>query len=575
VPHPTLSRRTAAAPSIDEANAMEYLESARAQDDLFPLVGSLTSLHSSMSTMFIPADADEGPSSADAELESLYQMSHRVLNASERLVQHLWRRFLHPDPWVVLTTSCISDVCAFAQAFVPAAFSQHQRARWAVEDFGLCSGLAELLYYVCDRAGSGRITFEDYLEAIGTFTCGTISQKLRLCFSLFDIGAKGRVLYEDLVCCFIIVNSVFQGSGDNQQQALEQSRMYADLICDRADDLMAQLAAEAMVAVMHADPAARPPAQPLGQWQGWPGSASPRSAASGTASDAGSDVPLAIVPLAVASSASASAPLPPMSPPTSPAAAAAAMLARASRPNAAAGDDDADADETDWSGVECPCTCDDCLECNLYIQMKRHAMALMGGPAPEAPDADAEAAPEAEAAVVSSGPSGDDCLCSHMCRDRILGWGSGAATVPAPEPSEGPSQCPSTSASLLEGWIGDDSFTSRIQARAQTDEDQSLPSSQSARDCYSFIHRGLPSPVSSARPSVDVPSELSVPGSPISVSPALSRSPNPRAAEALPSRIEFPVSVKERGLTYYEFCIHIPFHPLTALLFGIKPIVDY
>lgn len=142
-------------------------------------------------------------------------------------VQRLWAYFLHPSPWNILTTGCISSEIWFQQAFCNYVFPVWHRKRW--RDRGLFSGVTRRLFQTMDTNGSMRITFEEYLAGIYVFTRANPGHRFALCFRFCDFDCDGKVSRQDLTQAFQMLHEMYCGRSTSKDPEL-----ICQMIFDRA-----------------------------------------------------------------------------------------------------------------------------------------------------------------------------------------------------------------------------------------------------------------------------------------------------------------------------------------------------
>ncbi len=75
---------------------------------------------------------------------------------------------------------------------------------------GDCSNYAHYVFATIDQNCDGTVNFEDFLMGLSILSRGTIDEKLRWIFNLYDINRDGKVTRDELL---LIVSSVYELMG--------------------------------------------------------------------------------------------------------------------------------------------------------------------------------------------------------------------------------------------------------------------------------------------------------------------------------------------------------------------------
>ncbi|RNA21513.1 Kv channel-interacting 2 isoform X7 [Brachionus plicatilis] len=75
---------------------------------------------------------------------------------------------------------------------------------------GECSNYARLIFATLDQNSDGTANFEDFLVGLSILSRGTIDEKLRWIFSLYDINKDGKVTKEELL---LVITSIYELMG--------------------------------------------------------------------------------------------------------------------------------------------------------------------------------------------------------------------------------------------------------------------------------------------------------------------------------------------------------------------------
>lgn len=70
-----------------------------------------------------------------------------------------------------------------------------------------CSNYARLIFATLDQNSDGTVNFEDFLVGLSILLRGTIDEKLRWIFSLYDINKDGKVTRDELQ---LVITSIYE-----------------------------------------------------------------------------------------------------------------------------------------------------------------------------------------------------------------------------------------------------------------------------------------------------------------------------------------------------------------------------
>jgi Kv channel-interacting protein len=75
---------------------------------------------------------------------------------------------------------------------------------------GDCSNYAHYVFCTIDQNSNGTVSFEDFLVGLSILARGTMDEKLRWIFNLYDLNRDGKVTENELLS---VVSSIFQLMG--------------------------------------------------------------------------------------------------------------------------------------------------------------------------------------------------------------------------------------------------------------------------------------------------------------------------------------------------------------------------
>lgn len=94
---------------------------------------------------------------------------------------------------------------------------------------GDCSNYAHYVFSTIDQNSSGIINFEDFLIGLSILSRGTVDEKLRWIFNLYDINRDGKVTKDELV---LIVSSIYELMGKCTDPVIDDStpKQHVDIV---------------------------------------------------------------------------------------------------------------------------------------------------------------------------------------------------------------------------------------------------------------------------------------------------------------------------------------------------------
>lgn len=121
---------------------------------------------------------------------------------SRKEIQHMYRGFKQECPSGIVNEQMFKEI--YAQFFPQ----------------GECGNYAHFVFSTMDSNSSGIINFEDYLMGLSILSRGTMDEKLRWIFNLYDLNGDGKVTREELT---LVVSSVFDLMGKCTNPVIDDS----------------------------------------------------------------------------------------------------------------------------------------------------------------------------------------------------------------------------------------------------------------------------------------------------------------------------------------------------------------
>lgn len=121
---------------------------------------------------------------------------------SRKEIQHMYRGFKQECPSGIVNEQMFKEI--YAQFFPQ----------------GECGNYAHFVFSTMDSNSSGIINFEDFLMGLSILSRGTMDEKLRWIFNLYDLNGDGKVTKEELT---LVVSSVFDLMGKCTNPIIDDS----------------------------------------------------------------------------------------------------------------------------------------------------------------------------------------------------------------------------------------------------------------------------------------------------------------------------------------------------------------
>lgn len=121
---------------------------------------------------------------------------------SRKEIQHMYRGFKQECPSGIVNEQMFKEI--YAQFFPQ----------------GECGNYAHFVFSTMDSNSSGIINFEDFLMGLSILSRGTMDEKLRWIFNLYDLNGDGKVTKEELT---LVVSSVFDLMGKCTNPVIDDS----------------------------------------------------------------------------------------------------------------------------------------------------------------------------------------------------------------------------------------------------------------------------------------------------------------------------------------------------------------
>lgn len=134
-----------------------------------------------------------------------------LCDLKEMELLRLWRIFIQPNPWEIISFETITSLYDFHQALVNACFRE-ESGKWRAK--GLASGVFDRLFRM-RRKGCG-ITFEEFLKLAYVLSYDTGKQyRLVLCFQFCDWDGDGIIQRDELVRTLEMFDNLYKsGAGE-------------------------------------------------------------------------------------------------------------------------------------------------------------------------------------------------------------------------------------------------------------------------------------------------------------------------------------------------------------------------
>lgn len=116
----------------------------------------------------------------------------KLTRFSKKEIQNLYRGFKQECPSGIVNEQMFKEI--YAQFFPQ----------------GDCSNYAHFVFTTIDANSTGSINFEDFLIGLSVLSRGTLDEKLRWIFNLYDINRDGKVTKDELL---LVVTSVYELMG--------------------------------------------------------------------------------------------------------------------------------------------------------------------------------------------------------------------------------------------------------------------------------------------------------------------------------------------------------------------------
>lgn len=85
---------------------------------------------------------------------------------------------------------------------------------------GDCSNYAHYVFCTIDQNASGIVSFEDFLLGLSILSRGSMDEKLRWIFNLYDLNHDGQVTQDEL---YLVVSSIFQLMGKYTTPVIDEA----------------------------------------------------------------------------------------------------------------------------------------------------------------------------------------------------------------------------------------------------------------------------------------------------------------------------------------------------------------
>lgn len=143
----------------------------------------------------------------------------------------MWKSYLAPDPWLILTEGGITSVINFQLAFCECAFPLEQR-QWKDQwkDRATVSGVMDRLFTICStRSTIPVVSFQEFLCAMSKFLKSRRSERLRVAFNFCDVRGTNELGKEDLLRAIQMFDHMFNGLRDKCQE----SEVFVEMVFER------------------------------------------------------------------------------------------------------------------------------------------------------------------------------------------------------------------------------------------------------------------------------------------------------------------------------------------------------
>lgn len=126
---------------------------------------------------------------------------------SRKEIQHMYRGFKQECPSGVVNEQMFKEI--YAQFFPQGDFKAKE-----------CGNYAHFVFSTMDSNSTGIINFEDFLMGLSILSRGTMDEKLRWIFNLYDLNGDGKITREELS---LVVSSVYDLMGKCTNPIIDES----------------------------------------------------------------------------------------------------------------------------------------------------------------------------------------------------------------------------------------------------------------------------------------------------------------------------------------------------------------